>query len=82
VIEHVAAETAAGKTVYIGTRLKLVDRKIKEVEINFDDGPRVNIKNLVNTIVAPEGRSTREELTRIITSYFKGLTDHNPIQAD
>lgn len=40
VIEHVAAETAAGKTAYIGTRLKLVDGKIKEVEINFDDGPR------------------------------------------
>jgi hypothetical protein len=88
VIEHVAAETAAGKTVYIGTRLKLVDRKISEVEINFDDGPRVNIKNLVpydpifNTIVPLEERSTREELARIITSYFKGLTDHNPIQAD
>ena len=68
VIEHIAAETAAGKTVYIGTRLKLVDRKIKEVEINFDDGPRVNIKNLVpydpifKTIVPAEERSTREEL--------------------
>jgi hypothetical protein len=88
VIEHVAAETAGGKVVYIGTRLKLVDRKIKEVEINFDDGPRVNVKNLVpydpifNTIVPLEERSTREELVRIITSYFKGLTDHNPIQAD
>jgi len=88
VIEHIAAETAAGKTVYIGTRLKLVDRKIKEVEINFDDGPRVNIKNLVpydpifKTIVPAEERSTREELSRIITSYFKGLTDHNPIQSD
>ncbi|HJY49093.1 MAG TPA: hypothetical protein VJ349_10740 [Stellaceae bacterium] len=88
VVEHVAAETAAGKAVYIGTRLKLVDRKIKEVEINFDDGPRVNIKNLVpydpifNTIVPSEERSTREELARIITAYFKGLTDHNPIQAD
>jgi len=88
VIEHVAAETAAGKPVYIGTRLKVLDSKIKEVEINFDDGPRVNVKNLVpydpifNTIVPPEERSTREELTRIITSYFNGLTDHNPIQAD
>jgi len=88
VIEHVAAETSDGKTVYIGTRLKIADAKIKEVEINFDDGPRVNVKNLVpydpifNTIVPPEERSTREELTRIITSYFKGLTDHNPIQAD
>ena len=88
VIEHVAAETAGGKVVYIGTRLKLADRKIKEVEINFDDGPRVNVKNLVpyhpifNTIVPTEERSTREELVRIITSYFKGLTDHNPIQAD
>ena len=88
VIEHVAAETAGGKVVYIGTRLKLADRKIKEVEINFDDGPRVNVKNLVpydpifNTIVPTEGRSTREELVRIITTYFKGLTDHNPIQAD
>jgi hypothetical protein len=88
VVEHVAAETSAGKTVYIGTRLKLVDGKIKEVEINFDDSDRVNFKNLVpydpifNTIVPPEERSTREQLERIITSYFKGLTDHNPIQAD
>ena len=87
-IEHVTAEMTAGKTVYIGTRLKVVDSKIKEVEINFDDGPRVNVKNLVpydpifNTIVPPEARSTREELTRIITSYFKGLSDHAPIQAD
>ena len=47
VIEHVAAETSGGKVVYIGTRLKLADGKIKEVEINFDDGPRVNVKNLV-----------------------------------
>jgi hypothetical protein len=88
VIEHVAAETAAGKTVYIGTRLKVVDGKINEVEINFDDGPRVNAKNLVpydpifNTIVPPDERSSRQQLERIITSYFKGLTDHQPIQAD
>ena len=88
VIEHVAAEAAGGKTVYIGTRLKLIDRKIDEIEINFDDGPRVNAKNLVpydpifDTIVPPAERATREELARIITSYFKGLTDHNPIQAD
>jgi hypothetical protein len=88
VIEHVAAETAAGKSVYIGTRLKVADGKITEVEINFDDGPRVNIKNLVpydpifNTIVAAEERSTREQLERIITSYFRGLTDHQPIEAD
>jgi hypothetical protein len=88
VIEHVAAETAAGKTVYIGTRLNVVHGKITEVEINFDDGPRVNIKNLVpydpifNTIVPLEDRATREQLERIITSYFKGLTDHQPIQAE
>jgi hypothetical protein len=44
VIEHVAAETGAGKTVYIGTRLKVQDGKVMEVEINFDDGPRVNVK--------------------------------------
>ena len=88
VIEHVTAVTTSGKTVYIGTRLKLVDRKITEVEINFDDGPNVNAKNLVpydpffNTIVPPERRSTREQLERIITSYFQGLTDHKPIEAD
>ena len=88
VIEHVAAETSTGKTVYIGTRLKVVDRKIKEVEINFDDSDRVNVKNLVpydpifSTTVPPGERSTRDQLERIITSYFKGLTDHNPIQAD
>ena len=88
VIEHVTAETAGGKPVYIGTRLKVVDGRIKEVEINFDDSARVNVKNLVpydpifNTVVPPAERSTREQLQRIITSYFKGLTDHQPIQAD
>jgi hypothetical protein len=41
VIEHIAAETDAGKIVYIGTRLKVVDGKITEVEINFDDRPEV-----------------------------------------
>lgn len=65
VIEHVAAETTSGKTVYIGTRLKLIDRKITEVEINFDDRPNVNARNLVpydsffTTIVPPEEHSTR-----------------------
>jgi hypothetical protein len=88
VIEHVAAETDSGKTVYIGTRLKVVEGKIREVEINFDDRPNVNARNLVpydpffNTIVPPENRSTREQLERIITSYFQGLTDHKPIEAD
>lgn len=88
VIEHVTGQTASGNAVYIGTRLKVVDGKIKEVEINFDDSDRVNVKNLVpydpifNTMVPTEERSTREQLERIITSYFKGLTDHQPIQAD
>jgi hypothetical protein len=88
VIEHVAAQTVEGKIVYIGTRLKLSDGKITEVEINFDDGPNVNVKNLVpydpifNTIVPPEQRATREQLERIVTSYFQGLTDHKPIEAD
>jgi hypothetical protein len=88
VIEHVAAETTVGKTVYIGTRLKVVDGKITEVEINFDDRPNVNAKNLIpydpvfNTLAPPEQRATREQLERIITSYFQGLTDHQPIEAD
>jgi hypothetical protein len=88
VVERVAGQTADGKGVYVGTRLKVVDGKISEVEINFDDGTRVNLKNLVpydplfNTIVPPEERATREQLVRIITSYFQGLTDHQPIQAD
>ena len=65
----------------------VVDGKITEVEINFDDGPQVNAKNLIpydplfNTIV-PEGeRSSREQLERIINSHFQGLTDHQPIEA-
>jgi hypothetical protein len=89
VIEHVAAETTTqGQTVYLGTRLKVVNGKIAEVEINFDDRPSVNAKNLVpydpifNTIVPPEQRATRAQLERIITSYFQGLTDHQPIEAD
>jgi hypothetical protein len=47
VIEHVAGETADGRTVYVGTRLKVADGQIKEVEINFDDRPNVNAKNLI-----------------------------------
>jgi hypothetical protein len=88
VIEHVAAENTTGKTVYVGTRLKLADGKITEIEINFDDRPNVNAKNLVpydpvfNTMVPPEQRATRAQLERIITSYFQGLTDHQPIEAD
>jgi len=88
VIEHVAAETSAGKTVYIGTRLKLVDGQVSEVEIAFDDRPNVNAKNLVpydpffNTIVPPDERSTRRQLERIVSSYFQGLTDHKPIETD
>ena len=88
VIEHVTGQTADGKAIYIGTRLKVVDGNIKEVELNVDDSSRVNLKNLVpydpifNTIVPPENRATREQLERIITSYFKGLTDHQPIEAD
>ncbi len=88
VIEHVAAETVEGKSVYIGTRLKVIDGKITEVESNFDDRAHVNAKYLIpydpffNTIVPPEDRSTRQQLERIITSYFQGLTDHKPIQAD
>src|SRR5580704_1066492 len=42
VIEHVAAENADGKIVYIGTRLKIADGRISEVEINFDDRANVN----------------------------------------
>ena len=88
VIEHVIGQTADGKPVYIGTRLKLSEGKITEVEINFDDSPRVNLKNLVpydpifNTIVPPEARATRGQLEHIINAYFQGLTDHKPVEAD
>lgn len=88
VIEHVGAETATGSTVYIGTRLKVADGRIVEVEINFDDSRNVNARNIIpydpifNTIVPTEERATREQLERIITSYFQGLTDHQPIEAD
>jgi hypothetical protein len=66
----------------------VVDNRITEVEINFDDRPNVNAKNLIpydpvfNTLVPPDERATREQLERIITSYFQGLTDHHPIEAD
>lgn len=88
VIEHVAAETDAGKVVYIGTRLKVANARITEIEINFDDGPRVNAKNLIPydpffETVVPEGeRSSRAQLEAIINRYFQGLTDHKPVEAD
>lgn len=88
VVEHVAAETNAGKIVYVGTRLKVVDNKITEVEINFDDSSHVNAKNLIpydpifNTIIPDDKRSSRAQLAAIITRYFQGLTDHKPVEAD
>ena len=88
VIEHVAGETEAWKVVYIGTRLKVVGDKITEVEINFNDGPRVNAKNLIPydpfflTVVPESQRSSRSQLEAIITRYFQGLTDHKPVEAD
>ena len=72
-----AGRSASGKAVYIGTRLKIANRRITEVEINFDDSDHVNVRNLVpydpifNTIVPPEERYTREQLERIITSYLR-----------
>lgn len=88
VVEHVAAETEAGKIVYIGTRLRVVDNKITEVEINFDDSSHVNAKNLIpydpffKTIVPEDERSSRAQLAAIIDRYFQGLTDHKPVEAD
>lgn len=88
VIEHVVGQTAEGKTVYIGTRLKIAGDKVSEVEINFDDSDRVNLQNLdpydpiFNTIVPPEERSTRQQLEHIIASYFEGLTTHQPVKAE
>jgi hypothetical protein len=67
---------------------KVSDGKTTEVEIIFDDGPQVNAKNLIpydplfTTIVPESERSPREQLERIITSYFQGLTDHKPIEVD
>jgi hypothetical protein len=37
---------------------------------------------IFNTIVPDDERSTRQQLEGIITSYFQGLTDHKPIEAD
>ena len=88
VVEHVAAETNEGKIVYIGSRLKVADGKITQIEINFDDGPRVNAKNIIpydplyETLVPVDRRESRAELRGIINRYFDGLTDHKPVQAD
>lgn len=88
VVEHVAAETNEGKIVYVGSRLKVADGKITQIEINFDDGPRVNAKNIIpydplfETIVPVDRRESRAELEGIINRYFQGLTDHKPIQTD
>ena len=88
VVEHVAAKAASGKPVYIGTRLKVRDGKITQVEINVDDSDHVNLKNLVpydpifDTLVPTDKRATRDQLAAIITRYFQGLTDHAPVQAD
>lgn len=46
VIEHVAAETDSGKTVYIGTRLKVVDGKIAYAILHYANGRRMQINEV------------------------------------
>ena len=87
VIEHIAAETDAGKIVYIGTRLKVVDGKITEVEINFDDPARGNAKNLIpyDPLSTPSCQKASVPLVSSWSasfSYFQGLTDHKPTGVD
>ena len=58
VIEHVTGQTTDGKAVYIGTRLKMVNGRIKEVEINFDDSARVNVKTIQSSCSEQSRRSS------------------------
>ena len=87
-LARTGVELQSGQITYVSTRLKISNEQITEVEISFSDVQRVEAENIVRldplltTIVAPEYRSSREELERIGRSYFQALTDHRPIESD
>ena len=90
VVSRVAATNKDGAIFYIGTRLKVVDKKITEVETSFNERaiPAADAFNVLtydpvfDTIVPTEKRMTRASLERIVLAYFEALGTHKPDPAD
>lgn len=89
---HVVARTGLelenGKAAYASTRLKVVGGKIAEVEVSFDDSPRVvasyvyRLDPLMATVVPTAERMPRAQLKAVVERYFQSLTDHRALPAD
>ena len=85
-----AAVTNKEGILYIGTRLKVVDKKIAEVETSFNGRAisGVEATNVLtydpvfDTIVPPEKRMTRASFERIVLAYFEALGTKKPDPAD
>ena len=88
VVARTGLEMNDGKVAYASTRLKVVHGGITELEMTFDDSPRVVasyvtfLDPIFTTIVPPDERMSREQLKAVVERYFQGLTDHQPIAAD
>jgi hypothetical protein len=88
VVARTGLQMEDGKITYASTRLKLVEGRISEVEMTFDDSPRVvasyvtSLDPIFTTIVPPEERMSGEQLKAVVERYFQGLTDHQPVAAD
>src|SRR3974390_3078088 len=88
VVARTGLDMNDGKVAYASTRLKVVHGGITELEMTFDDSPRVVasyvtfLDPIFTTIVPPDERMSREQLKAVVERYFQGLTDHQPIAAD
>jgi hypothetical protein len=88
VVARTGVEMNDGKIAYASTRLKIAGGKITQVEMSFDNSPRVVpsyvtfLDPIMPTIVAPEKRQSRADLEAIIDRYFQSLTDHVGIPGD
>lgn len=90
IVSRVAAADASGGVFYIGTRLKVVNRKIAEIETSFNaralTGPEasnvVTYDPVFDTIVPVDKRMTRAALEQIVRRYFEALGTKKPDPAD
>ena len=90
IVSRVAATTRDDGILYIGTRLKVVGRKIAEVETSFNERALSGVEAanvvtydpLFDTIVPAQKRMTRAALERIVLSNFEALGTKKPDPAE
>ncbi len=88
VVARTGLEMEDGRVAYASTRLKVAGGKITQVEVSFDDSPRVAasyvtfLDPIMTTIVPESERLPRAQLKAIVERYFQALTDHRPVAAD